>query len=139
MLFRSLCFILLLLLIQCSFQNLILLCATLCYRQGATSQQLDSPLQIYSTSYHDRPSKGFSWVGPTVIRVVLDPNEVHTLALRACFISCGVYDLSCLRVAAAVPSLHNNAVVDDESDDFVIQRALSASLIVVSQGSDSRQ
>ncbi|XP_033820715.1 trafficking protein particle complex subunit 8 [Periophthalmus magnuspinnatus] len=40
----------------------------------------------------------FSWVGKSLYRVVLGPEEVRCLPLRACFYSAGVYDLSSCRV-----------------------------------------
>jgi hypothetical protein len=101
-------------------------------RQAMSSQQLDNPLQVFSGSYHDRPSKGFTWVGQTVVRLRLNPGEARVLPLRACFVSGGVYDLSCLRVSAAVPSLDSCTTVDKDTD-MVVQRALSASLIILTQ------
>lgn len=97
-------------------------------RQAQSSQQLDNQLQVFNSSYHDRPSKGFTWVGQTVNRLRLEPGEVRKLPLRACFVSGGIYDLNCLRVAAAVPSLDSHTATNEEID-LVVQRALSASLV----------
>uniref|UniRef100_A0A8C6WLH7 Trafficking protein particle complex 8 n=1 Tax=Neogobius melanostomus TaxID=47308 RepID=A0A8C6WLH7_9GOBI len=57
-----------------------------------------SQRRVFCCSEGADPCTLFSWVGKSQYRLVLSPEEVLCLPLRACFYSAGVYDLSSCRV-----------------------------------------
>lgn len=63
-----------------------------------STAQVSVELQHRATGEGADPCALFSWVGKSQYRVVLSPEEVLALPLRACFYSAGVYDLSSCRV-----------------------------------------
>lgn len=63
-----------------------------------SAAQVSVELQQRAAGEAADPCTLFSWVGKSQYRVVLSPEEVLCLPLRACFYSAGVYDLSSCRV-----------------------------------------
>lgn len=63
-----------------------------------SAAQVSVELQHRATGEGVDPCTLFSWVGKSQYRVVLSPEEVLSLPLRACFYGAGVYDLSSCRV-----------------------------------------
>ncbi|CAL9696434.1 unnamed protein product [Knipowitschia caucasica] len=60
--------------------------------------QVSVELQHTTAGESLEPCSLFSWVGKSVYRAVLSPEQELRLPLRACFYSAGVYDLSRCRV-----------------------------------------
>ncbi|KAK7889003.1 hypothetical protein WMY93_024563 [Mugilogobius chulae] len=84
---------------QFSSSSMCVVCVSLTLTNVSVSTaQVSVELQQRASGEAEDSCRLFSWVGKSQYRVVLSPDQVLSLPLRACFYSAGVYDLSSCRV-----------------------------------------